>query len=72
VRISIIDFDVSRLRGIELETDGEATRAVVDSVTGTRNQSVLAIGRRNACALLIVLQSAKDDELLSAVFDTQS
>ncbi|MHA6913284.1 hypothetical protein ACQUJO_09125 [Ralstonia pseudosolanacearum] len=70
VRISISDFEVSRLRDIGLQTDSEDARAIVDAVTGTRNQSVLVIGRRNVGALLLVLQSSKDDELLSAVFDT--
>ncbi len=70
LRIGITAFEVSRLRDIDLQTDSEDARAIVDEVTGTRNKSVLVIGRRNVGALLLVLQSSKDDELLSAVFDT--
>ena len=70
VQIGITDLDASRLRDIELQTNSDDARAIVDDVTGTRNQSVLVIGRRNVGALLLVLQSSKDDGLLSAVFDT--
>ncbi|SEI14728.1 hypothetical protein [Paraburkholderia hospita] len=70
VQIGITEFEVSRLRDIELQTDSEDARAIVDELTATRNRSVLVIGRRNVGALLLVLQSSKDDELLSAVFDT--
>jgi hypothetical protein len=70
VQISITDFEVSRLRDIELQTDSEDARAIVDDATGTRNRSVLVMGQRNVGALLLVLQSSKDDGLLSAVFDT--
>lgn len=70
VRINITDFEVSQLRDIELQSDSEDARAIVDDVTGTRNRSVLVMGRRNVGALLLVLQSSKDDGLLSAVFDT--
>lgn len=70
VHIGIADFDVSRIRDIELRTDGEDARAIVDDVTGTRNRNVLVMGRRNVGALLLVLQSSKDDGLLGAVFDT--
>jgi hypothetical protein len=70
LRISVTDFEVSRLRDIELQTDSEDARAIVDDVTGTRNRSVLVMGRRNVGALLLVLQSSKDDGLLRAVFDT--
>ncbi|WP_175941002.1 hypothetical protein [Caballeronia sp. BCC1704] len=70
LRISITDCEVQRLGDVELRTDSEDARAIVDDITGTRNRSVLVMGRHGVGALLLILQNSKDDGLLSAVFDT--
>ncbi|CAB3731828.1 hypothetical protein LMG22037_05646 [Paraburkholderia phenoliruptrix] len=70
VQVRIEPFDMARLRDVEIRPDTPAARAVVDSVTGTRNRGALVMGRRNVGAILVVVQSMKDDSLMSAVFDT--
>ena len=56
--------------GASAVADNESTRAVVDSITGTRNRSIVVMGRRNVGALVVVLQSAKADTLLDAIEST--
>lgn len=66
-QIRVEPFPISRLLGAGVVADNESTRAVVDSITGTRNRSIVVMGRRNAGAIVVVLQSAKADTLLDAI-----
>ncbi|CAB3809109.1 hypothetical protein LMG28614_06954 [Paraburkholderia ultramafica] len=68
VRIS--EFDVTMMRDVDLNPESPAARAVIDAVTGTHNLGAMLLGRRNVGALAIVLQSAQDDSLMGAVFET--
>jgi hypothetical protein len=65
--VRLVPFDMSCLRGTNMVANNDAARMVVDSVTGTRNRNVVAMGRPNAGAILVALQSAKDDTLRDAI-----
>ena len=72
VDIRITDFALARLGNIPSAKDPEQVRAAIDDVTSTRNREVMVIGTHVGGALALALQSAKDDSLLRAVFDTLS
>lgn len=44
----------------------------IDSITGTTNRQALIVGRKSGGAIVLVLQSAQDDSLLTYAFDTLS
>jgi hypothetical protein len=48
------------------------SRDRVDAITGTTNRQALIVGRRSGGAIVLVLQSAQDDSLLTYTFDTVS
>lgn len=70
--IRVNEFDPGLLRGIAIVPDSPAMRAVVETVTATKNRNAMILGRQNAGAIIFVAQSARNDTLLSAVFETAS
>jgi hypothetical protein len=67
--IRIGDFDVAMLHEEQLGEHG-AFRMLVDKITGTSNREVVVIGTPGGGALALAVQSAQDDKLLEATFDT--
>lgn len=45
-------------------------RADIDEISGTSNREVMIVGRKDAGAVVVVLQSAKEDSFLGYVFNT--
>jgi hypothetical protein len=70
--ISIVDFELARLGDVPSYTDPADVRAALDDVTGTRNRETMVIGTRGRGALVVTLQSARDDTCMNAIFDTLS
>jgi len=70
--VRINDFDVSRLGDVPRHRHPEELRQAIDGVTGTDNRQAVVIGTSRGGALAIAIQSAQDDILLKAVFDTLS
>jgi hypothetical protein len=70
--LRIHEFDPALLG--ELGEDGLPTisRNRIDSITSTTNRQALIAGRKSGGAIVFVLQSAQDDSLLTAAFDTLS
>ncbi|AQV99259.1 hypothetical protein BJN34_35885 (plasmid) [Cupriavidus necator] len=67
VVVRIEQFDLARLGDAPTMTNGVPAREVIDALTRTRNRPVLAMGRPGIGALLLVVQSAKEDSLLDAI-----
>jgi len=68
VRVS--DFDIALLKDMPMISNSPAVRAVIEKVTGTRNRNAMIIGRPNVGAIAFVPQSAQDDSVLGAAFET--
>lgn len=71
-KISITDFELARLGDVPSYTDPADVRAALDDVTGIRNREAMVIGTRGRGALVVTLQSARDDTFMNAIFDTLS
>lgn len=70
--IRIEQFDVGRLMPQNAQGTSGIHRETIDSVTRTNNRESLIVGRRDHGAIVFVLQSAKDDRYLDAMFNTLS
>ncbi|EIF31949.1 hypothetical protein BCh11DRAFT_07505 [Burkholderia sp. Ch1-1] len=70
--IRVSEFDPGLLRGIAIVPNSPAMRTVVETVTATKNRNAMILGRQDAGGIIFVAQSARDDTLLSAVFETAS
>lgn len=70
--VRVKEFDSSILGAIQNGLPREEVRAVIDNVSGTDNRQTMVVGTRAGGALALTLQSAQDDTLLKAVFDTLS
>jgi len=70
--LRIHEFDPALLG--EMGEDGHPviSRDRVDAITGTTNRQALIVGRMSGGAIVLVLQSAQDDSLLTYTFDTLS
>jgi hypothetical protein len=69
--IQIHEFDVGLLRGVQ--NDPQRASRVIAKVTGTSNRAAMIVGAPDGeGALSVLVQSAKDDEYLTATFETLS
>ncbi|MGF6575194.1 hypothetical protein ABH945_007325 [Paraburkholderia sp. GAS333] len=68
--VRVADFDIALLKDMPMIPNSPAVRAVIEKVTGTRNRNAMIIGRPNSGAIVFVPQSAQDDSVLAAAFDT--
>jgi hypothetical protein len=68
--IRIADFDASLL-GNAAQLHSQELRVVLDDISGTDNRSSVIIGTRHG-ALVLTIQSHRDDVLMKSVFDTLS
>lgn len=67
--ISLRDFDVQLLSGIDWNSAGEGTRGVIESITGTENRHGMVTGRGDG-AVICVIQSNQDDNFFDAIQKT--
>ncbi len=70
--LQIHEFDPALLGGLGEDGIPVISRDRVDSITGTTNRQALIVGRKSGGAIVLVLQSAQDDSLLTYTFDTLS
>ena len=70
--LKITEFDVNRLGYIQKISNPKKIRAAFDEVTETQNREVMVVGTKAGGALALVVQSAKDDKPMKAIFDTLS
>lgn len=70
VRIS--EFDPAALGDIPYGIQPSEVRATINQVSETRNRQTMVVGTQAGGALALTLQSAQDDALLKAMFDTLS
>ena len=70
--IRINEFDAARSGNFDSATNPLDVRSEIDRVSGTNNREVMVIGSRAGGALVLAVQSAKDDTLMSSIFDTLS
>ena len=68
--ISIHDFDAQLLQSIDWENNGEGTRELIESITGTRNRQVMIEGLKGGGAVICVIRSNQDDSLFDAIQKT--
>ncbi len=67
--IRLVEFDASRLSGLPdgmLET---VARSALEEATGTRNRHTMAMGRKADGAIVVAVQSNRDDTFLQATFE---
>jgi len=69
--VQITDFDVSQLGNVPTHRCQEM-RTTIDGITGTDNRSAVIIGTNAGGALVLLIQSQRDDSLLISVFKTLS
>lgn len=67
--IQITDFDLGQL-GNAPHLDPRQLRAALDGISGTNNRSAVVIGTKAGGALVITIQSQREDSLLDSIFDT--
>ncbi|WHZ13075.1 MAG: hypothetical protein OJF60_003516 [Burkholderiaceae bacterium] len=67
--VRIGEFDASGIDPHKF-ADHQGFHTLVDSITGTSNQHAVVMGNPAGGALAVAVQSAQDDELLKATFDT--
>ncbi len=70
--IRLIDFDVNRLGDISKTRNPTLIRKAIDNITGTRNREGMVTGTREGGALVLAIQSSKDDLLINSIFDALS
>lgn len=70
--LRIHEFDPDLLGDVGKDGLPVITRDRIDSITSTTNQQALIVGRKSSGAIVLVLQSAQDDSLLTYAFDTLS
>lgn len=70
--LRIHEFDPALLGEVGEDGHPVISRNRVDAITGTTNRQALIVGRRSGGAIVLVLQSAQDDSLLTYTFDTLS
>jgi hypothetical protein len=66
LRIAVLE--PARLAGVQ-NLPAARRRELLDEVSGTRNKEVVVVGTRAGGALVLAVQSAKDDDLLESTFD---
>lgn len=71
-KLRIHEFDPDLLADIGEDGIPTITRDRIDAITGTTNQQALIVGRKSGGAIILVLQSAQDDSLLTYAFATLS
>lgn len=67
--VRVVEFDAARLSGLPddmLETVG---RSVLEEATGTRNRHTMAIGQKSGGAIVVAVQSQRDDAFLQSTFE---
>jgi hypothetical protein len=67
--LAVSEFDLRLLGEIGAEGMPVITRAAIDQITNTKNRQAMVVGRKSGGAVVFVIQSANDDELLPYVFD---
>lgn len=70
--LRIHEFDPLLLGDVGDDGRPVISRDQVDTITGTTNRQALIVGRKSGGAIVLVLQSAQDDSLLTYTFDTLS
>lgn len=68
--IRVSQFDPRRLSEIPAGASKRRARVLLDEVSGTRNREVLVVGTEKHGAFMLVVQSARDDEVLDSIFAT--
>lgn len=70
-QIRVGGFDLTLLPAMPTsKTIPQEIRSAVDDVTGTRNRQTILISTKAGGVLALAVQSAEDDSLMKAVFDT--
>lgn len=70
--IRISEFDVKCLGDLSKDRAPVSVRPVIDKVTATQNREGLVLGTAAGGALVFVVQSAENDDLLDTTFETLS
>jgi hypothetical protein len=68
--LKITDFDIRQLGSFPSRSNPREARTVIDKISDTRNRETMVIGTKAGGALALTVQSAKDDTLIKAIFDT--
>lgn len=68
--LKITDFDIRQLGSFPSTSNPKEARTVIDEISDTRNRETMVIGTKAGGALAFTVQSAKDDTLIKAIFDT--
>lgn len=68
--LKIADFDIRQLDSFPSTSNPREARAVIDKISDTRNRETMIIRTKPGGALALTVQSAKDDTLIKAIFDT--
>ncbi len=68
--ISIRDFDVQLLQGVDWSNTRQDTRELIESITGTSNRQAMITGLKGGGAVICVIQSSQDDSLFDAIHKT--
>lgn len=67
--IRLVEFDASRLSGLPDDMLETVARSAMEEVTGTRNRHTMAIGRKAGGAMVVAVQSNRDDTFLQATLE---
>jgi hypothetical protein len=70
--LKIIEFEADQLGFIPNTSNPKEIRDALDKVTQTRNREAMVIGTKAGGALALTMQSAQDDTLMKAIYDTLS
>lgn len=70
--LRIHEFDPALLGSLGEDGLPTVSRGRIDSITGTTNRQAMIVGRKSGGAIVLVLQSAQDDSLLTYTFNTLS
>lgn len=69
-RIVLTELDVQRLSSIHSKMSKSELRFLLDSVTGTKNKESIVMSTPNGGALVLAVQSERDDYVLDSIFET--
>lgn len=70
--IRVSHFETRRLAEIAAGSSLRRQRELLDEMTGTRNKEAMVVGTQAGGAFILVVQSARDDEVLDSIFATLS
>jgi hypothetical protein len=70
--IRISEFDLALLGDMRKDRGPQLVRPVIDSITGTHNREGMLLGSDAGGVLAFTIQSAAEDDLMQATFDTLS